>query len=209
MARGALSWAMLLLLLACTATTPLETGDTGEVTVDTGEPAPVDHDQDGWDETEDCNDLDPDVFPGADEVEWNGVDDDCDGRVDANGLYTGIVGLTARVTYEGTPRIFDEACPATLDRAGSRVDLEVVCTPDPADELAVLLLGETLTIVEEDNRAADGEWSGATRVISSSGWDVRGSGSLGWTDLDHVDLALALDTVSLDFSGAGTLTWTP
>ena len=47
-----------------------------------GCPAPVDDaDGDGFDATEDCDDADPDVFPGADE-RCNGVDDDCDGEVD-------------------------------------------------------------------------------------------------------------------------------
>ncbi len=41
----------------------------------------VDQDGDGVGELEDCDDSDPDVFPGADE-RCNGIDDDCDGRVD-------------------------------------------------------------------------------------------------------------------------------
>ena len=42
----------------------------------------VDNDLDGYSEDEgDCDDTQPDVFPGADEV-CNGVDDDCDGDVD-------------------------------------------------------------------------------------------------------------------------------
>jgi len=41
----------------------------------------VDHDGDGYESTEDCNDLDPSVNPSADEV-CNGRDDDCNGDVD-------------------------------------------------------------------------------------------------------------------------------
>ena len=54
---------MLLLLLACDARVP------------------VDPDGDGFDSTEDCNNLDATVFPGAVEP-CDGIDNDCDGEVD-------------------------------------------------------------------------------------------------------------------------------
>lgn len=45
----------------------------------------LDGDDDGWTTGDgDCDDLNPDVNPGADEVCGNGVDDDCDGNADGD-----------------------------------------------------------------------------------------------------------------------------
>ncbi len=72
------------LFLALSLTTgcfvkPDDTGPTDPV--DSGDPQPVDADGDGYDDTVDCDDSDPAVFPGADEL-CNGIDDDCDEDVD-------------------------------------------------------------------------------------------------------------------------------
>ncbi|MCB9693700.1 MAG: protein kinase [Alphaproteobacteria bacterium] len=46
-------------------------------------PPPNDQDMDGYERPADCNDLDPMVNPGVQELAFpNGVDDDCDGKID-------------------------------------------------------------------------------------------------------------------------------
>jgi len=43
-----------------------------------------DMDQDGFDAEEDCDDLDETVYPGAEEICDDDVDNDCDGDIDAD-----------------------------------------------------------------------------------------------------------------------------
>jgi len=66
---------LLLATLLLTACPGKPSDDTGEL------PQDVDADGDGYLESEDCDDEDPAVFPGAVE-RCNGVDDDCDGYID-------------------------------------------------------------------------------------------------------------------------------
>ena len=56
--------------------------DSGSIE-DTGDaPVRTDADGDGFEEGYDCDDADPQVHPGADEVCDSGADEDCDGRID-------------------------------------------------------------------------------------------------------------------------------
>ncbi len=83
MTTARLALASALLLSACGEDKP-EPEDTAPPPGDS-EVLPVDADQDGHPEDEDCDDQDPAVFPGADEV-CNGIDDDCDEAVDEDAV---------------------------------------------------------------------------------------------------------------------------
>jgi hypothetical protein len=57
--------------------------DTGDTDTDTDTDVPVDIDGDGYTADDgDCDDGDASVYPGADEVWYDGVDQDCDGNSD-------------------------------------------------------------------------------------------------------------------------------
>ncbi len=74
--RVTLPFLSLLVLTACPADPkPEDTGSPSEV---------VDADGDGYADDVDCDDGDPAVFPGAEEL-CNEVDDDCDGEIDEEG----------------------------------------------------------------------------------------------------------------------------
>jgi len=58
--------------------------------------AEIDEDNDGWPAAEDCNDSNSDIYPGADEIPYDGIDQNCDGfdleDVDGDGFVSDIVG---------------------------------------------------------------------------------------------------------------------
>ena len=181
--------------------------DTDPVVVDTDPIPDEDTDGDGSPDGSDCEKYDPTVYPGNTEVPWNSKDDDCDGRTDADGAYSGSVSVKANTVYDGKSYSWTLVCPTTLQRTGSTLSFDVFCTTDPEVPLQRQALGEELHVEQLDNIAAVDNFVGSARVWSSDGWDSTGSASASWSG-DKVSMAVALDSVFLDFTGAGSVTWT-
>lgn len=215
MNRALLS-AVVLLLTAC----PGDDGETA-IEVDTSHAAgtdsdadtegtvdtegPRDLDRDGFVEGEDCDDREPDVYPGALEG-WDGLDNDCDGVIDGRGAFAGDLTLHATAIVEGRTERTSVACDVVFDRATVVVSWTVTCSASASDDLALQLLGQTLTIEPIDNVAVDGRWSGQTSVQSTDGWQADGVGSAVWSDdLTEIVFTVGLTASSLRLDGAAQL----
>ncbi|MFT7520281.1 MAG: hypothetical protein ACI9MC_002426 [Kiritimatiellia bacterium] len=203
----------LLWLGACTSGIPEDSGDphgtdSGTETETETETTLVDIDEDGYDTSEDCDDFNPDIHPGAAEL-WNGDDDDCDGRVDADGHYEGTSTVQFRVVYEGRRHRWDLSCPAWLDRTGWQIDVQVRCERPADDALARKAMGEWFTFTESDNIADDGLWSGAVDVDSSDGWWVAGSGQLSWKGFDEASGTMRMRSTFVEIDATVPLSFKP
>lgn len=140
----------------------------------------IDRDEDGWTADVDCNDLDPRVNPGAEEVFWNGIDDNCDGRVDGNGLYLGDADVTFRATIEGVNHRWDLSCETRVDRLGWSISLRISCDAPEEDPVALQAMGERFTVVQVENIADEESYAGGGRLESEAGWGTDASLTATW-----------------------------
>jgi hypothetical protein len=102
------------LLLAFALLTAACGSDSGSQAADLGCLA-IDADEDGWPACMDCDDGDPAVFPGADEIVGDGVDQDCSGSDATGGIGGGAGG--AGGSPSGGPWVDadDDGWPAFAD----------------------------------------------------------------------------------------------
>lgn len=164
----------------------------------------VDDDRDGYLSDVDCDDDDPDVYPGVPEV-WNGVDDDCDGRADADGVYTGDLNVVIKIALDGRPRVLRLTCPASLGRSGSEADLEAGCLIDRAHWSS--RYGRDWSVeLEVRSEAVEGaSWAGPGRLRGSRLGRPLIEADLDWTDLDTIEVDIRGRSEHLSLRGSGYL----
>ncbi|MEN0065085.1 MAG: MopE-related protein [Myxococcota bacterium] len=81
-----------------------------------GTPQSVDFDNDGINAGVDCDDSNPAVYPGATEICDDGVDNDCDGVIDDQGIGATTWYADADRDGFGDPKMTQFACAAAVDK---------------------------------------------------------------------------------------------
>ncbi len=171
-----------------------DTSDSGSVE-DTATTTPVDLDSDGYASDVDCDDGDPDVHPGADEI-CDGIDNDCSADTPEENLVT----LSDGTTTSTIQAAVDAAssgdtvliCPGTygesvvVEKALSLVssagsEQTILDAGDPSPNVSTLVIRskdlvtvEGLTITGGNGTREDGGyWGGGIHAGQSGGVEVR------------------------------------
>ena len=172
-----------------------------------------DVDQDGYSVAEgDCDDWDPSVYPGAQEV-WNYEDDDCDGFEDLDGVHSGLIDLQAVAIFEGTSYFFEQQCDVQSSRDKGTLVLVADCDIDQTQTMASVLLGGHIEVRTEENFVNEEWFEGDALFVSTGGdleWESQGISRLYWSSLeadggDEISLQIDLDALFLQIEMTGSI----
>jgi hypothetical protein len=178
----------------------------------------VDADGDGFDETTDCNDNDPSVYPGAEEILEDGIDQDCDGGdetcssaevLDCNGNCVPATWVgdgfcdDGRYNYLGTPVVLDcETDEFQYDDGDCSVDIDGDGFNDREDcnDRDASIYPGAFEISNDgiDQNCADGDLVCASDEIGDCNGNCAPSEWLGDEDCDANDIDWNGVTIDLD-----------
>lgn len=169
----------------------------------------VDIDQDGFPEGVDCDDWDPFIHPQAIEL-FDHIDNNCDGIIDFDGVFSGVLNMSAVAIFEGEPYSFLQSCSGVLSRERGVATMLIECAIDQSQEKADILLGEALSFVAQTNILHTATWEPELILTSSSGWSTGSVTNMSWSALEDdlgstVEIDIRIDTISLDMTLTGKM----
>ena len=173
---------MLFALLGCFGCDPSVGADSLPKPVDSG--APDDPDGDGY-TTDDCDDTDPEVYPGAAEVPYDGVDQDCDGAdlVDVDNDGYRAVEVDGDDCDDGNAAVHPGADEEPYDGVDQDCDGEDLIDADGDGEAAVAAGGTDCDDTNDDvhsgaeehpGTGVDENCDGLVDWDAMTGWDADG-----------------------------------
>ena len=191
-----------------------------------GSSSSTDADGDGFDATEDCDDTNPDIYPGATEY-CNGIDDNCDGSLDRDAIDKVTSYEDADRDGYGNPDVYLWACNVPSDHVlnaddcddtDARRNPELGCdwngTYTGTIALTATISGVSdtcsatldLDVDESANPAAFGEnscsWAGlAASLIGDVDFEIEGD----FTAADEIEGDVTIDGFGSE-SWSGTFT---
>jgi hypothetical protein len=194
---------MFLFCIGCTGAAVDDTDLQSETGDSDTNPGPLlDVDQDGYASDIDCDDYNPMIYPGADE-KWDFKDNDCDGRVDGDGSYTGTTTLKFSVIYEGKLNQWNVPCSGQVQRATNQISIDLTClTSSLESELATKVMGAEIVVREVDNVAEQAVWGGEVRLDSTADWSTDGAASLVWVSWDRISGEMNATAQNLSVAGS-------
>ena len=121
---------------ACVPTEPSDTQSTQDLEAD--------QDQDGYPASEDCNDLDASIHPGADDTTCDGIDQDCNGNED---------GLVTFASDDGDLIDLSEAFVRNADVSATTIDNAGTLQFCPGEYWLAVTLGSDLNVTSLEGPA--------------------------------------------------------
>ena len=140
---------------------------------------PLDIDGDGFDIIADCNDSNPNIYPGATEIPYDGIDQNCDGS--DLPLF-----ITTWDTSLGDPNTITLALAGEVDATIYWGDgtIETVVSPGPhvhdygVDGIYTVLVSGSVGAYNSDDNGSGEPWFEEAKLISVDNW-----GQLGFTSM--------------------------